>query len=82
MKSGACSDSNYGGSRCLQGNQTILVWFGGSGNSPLPQARQTRMVWLPWSLQPLRHGISAKIRIAAAHALRHIDSETKFGSME
>ena len=63
-----CSNSNFGCLWRLQGNQTILVWFGASGNSTLLRACQTRMAWLPWSLQPIWHGIYAKIRIAGRKA--------------
>ena len=37
-------------------------------HSLLPQPRQTRMVWLPWSLQPVWRGISVKIGIAGLAA--------------
>ncbi len=49
----------------LSKHRNRMVWFGASGNSPLPRARQTRMVWLPWPPLPRRHGAFAKIRIAA-----------------
>ncbi len=58
------SNSHVGCLRCLRGNQTILVWSDVQGNAPSPRAYQTRMVWLPWSMQPFWHGISFKIRIA------------------
>jgi hypothetical protein len=41
--------------RCLEGNQTILVWFGVSRDTRFLLARQTRMVWLP-RLQRTRLG--------------------------
>jgi hypothetical protein len=48
--------------RCLEDNQTILVWFGGASKSGIVSTNQTRMVWLP--RLPRTRLASAKIGIA------------------
>ena len=50
-KSAGCSDSNYGCSRCLQGNQTILVWHAlASRRRHIRNWDQSWKLWLPLPL--------------------------------
>ncbi len=57
-------NSNFGCLRCLQGNQTMLVWFGSSENSPLLWASKQGWSGYLGRCNPLYHGISVKIRTA------------------
>ena len=78
VKIRAChSNSDFGYLWRLQGNQTILVWFGASANAPFTVGTpdQDGPGYLG-SLQPVWHGISVKIRIAG-HAIFYVDKAMK-----